>query len=132
MKKGLRLESFFVSPMGDESGEGQLRFLALHHHLALVVELAFVPVGAVRQVCLTRGGTGAHVGWCQSIVGAALARARFALPSFGMCHGALVVESFQCCPAWVDVVAVFSIFRGIVLPLSHAEVTVGFLFVDDS
>ena len=45
-------------------------------------------------------------------MGAALSRARFALPSFGMCHGALVVESFQCCPAWVDVIAVFSILRG--------------------
>ena len=109
-----------------------LRFFALHHDLPFVVELSFVPVGAVEHVRLAGCGACAHVGCCQRVVGAALSRARFALPSFGMCHSALVVESFQCCPAWVDVVAAFSIFRRIVLPLSHAEVAVGFLFVDDS
>ena len=71
-----------------------LRLFALHHHLALVVELALVPVGAVEHVRLTCRWAGAHVGRRQGVVGAALARTRLALPSLGMCHSALVVESF--------------------------------------
>ena len=109
-----------------------LRFFALHHHFALVVELSFVPVGAMEHVRLAGCGACAHVGWCQRVVGAALSRARFALASFGMCHSALVVESFQCCPAWVDVICIVSIIRGRVLPLGHVQIAIVFVFMDGS
>ena len=71
-----------------------LRLVAFHHHFALVVELSLVPVGAVEHVRLACCRAGAHVGRRQGVMGAALTRTRLALPSLGMCHSALVVESF--------------------------------------
>ena len=87
MKKGFLWESFFLSQEACFLLRG-LRFFALHHHFALVVKLSLVPVGAMEHVWLAGCGAGAHVGRLQRVVGAALARTRFALPSFWMCHSA--------------------------------------------
>ena len=94
MKKDSQWNPFCSARKPESMSLFGLRLFALHHHLALVVELALVPVGAVEHVRLARRWAGAHVGRRQGVVGAALARARLALPSLGMCHSALVVESF--------------------------------------
>ena len=128
-KKDPKMESFIQSR---EIEMLWLRFFALHHDFPFVVELSFVPVGAVEHVRLACGGACAHVGCCQGVVGATLPRARFALPSFGMCHNALVVESFQCCPARVDVICVISVIRRGVLPFGHVQIAIVFVVVDGS
>ncbi len=48
----------FWSPLGRRSG---LSRLLLHHHTALVVELALIPMGAVEHVGLARAGARGHV-----------------------------------------------------------------------
>ena len=88
-KKDSLLESFLLDPKVVR-GWAALRLFALHHHLALVVELSFVPVGAVKEVRLSGCRTCRHLGRSQSVMGSALARAGFTLASFRMCHGNII------------------------------------------
>ena len=67
-----------------------LGFCLFHHHFAFVVELSFVPVGAVEEVRLASGWARSYLGGCQCVVCAARARAGLTLASFGMCHDGII------------------------------------------
>ena len=67
-----------------------LGFRLLHHHLAFVVQLAFVPVGAVEEVGLASGWARSYLWCCQCVMCAALARAGLTLASFRMCHDGII------------------------------------------
>lgn len=60
--------------------------LFLHHHFALVVELALVPVGAVKKMGLASCWAGCNGGQLSLIMGSALISASAALSAFRMCH----------------------------------------------
>ena len=67
-----------------------LGFRLFHHHLAFVVKLSFVPVGAVEEVGLASGWARSYLRSCQCVMCAALARSGLALASFGMCHDGII------------------------------------------
>lgn len=67
-----------------------LGFRLFHHHFAFVVQLSFVPVGAVEEVGLASGWARSYLGSCQCVMCAALARAGLTLASFRMCHDGII------------------------------------------
>lgn len=67
-----------------------LGFRLFHHHFAFVVQLSFVPVGAVEEVGLASGWACSYLRCCQCVMCAALACAGLTLASFGMCHGGII------------------------------------------
>ena len=67
-----------------------LGFCLFHHHFAFVVQLSFVPVGAVEEVGLASGWARSYLGSCQCVMCAALARAGLTLASFRMCHDGII------------------------------------------
>ena len=67
-----------------------LGFRLFHHHFAFVVQLSFVPVGAVEEVGLASGWACSYLRCCQCVMCAALARAGLTLASFRMCHDGII------------------------------------------
>jgi hypothetical protein len=72
-----------------------LSLFSLHHNLALVVELAFVPVGTVEHMRLSSSRTSAYVRSSSRVVSSTFARTRLTLSVFRMCHFGIFTNSLK-------------------------------------
>ena len=109
---------------------GELSLRLLHHHFALVVELAFVPVSTVEEVRLTRCRARGHVRGGQGVVRAAFARTRLTLTSFRMCHDSGLFQFFQCVPTRVHRFFIIISSLGSIQPVEHVRVAIRFIRMD--